>query len=112
MQHPSGPEHGSAPPERPGAHPPAAPVGAPRRVTPPAPDALVQAVAAARSRAWRGAERERFQEALCAYVDDLRASGLDAVQTILAVKRAASTVPPSLLDESVTWCIKRYYGAS
>jgi hypothetical protein len=70
---------------------------------------LAQAVAATRGGAWR--ETEQFHGALNAYVDALRSSGLDIVQTLLTVKGTLVPVPASLLEQSVKWRIERYYRA-
>ena len=80
-----------------------------RPAGPPPPPALLDALAAARASYW--AATGAFQEALCAYVGDLRTSGLGPVDALLAVKAALHDVPPSFLERSVTWCIQAYYRA-
>jgi hypothetical protein len=57
--------------------------------------------------AWR--ETESFRDLLCTYVDALREDGTDIVPTILAVKRALAGTPPTMLEQSVKWCIERYF---
>lgn len=80
---------------------------APRPTGPPPPPALLAAVAAGAGS--HGKPTDAFRDALCAYVGDLRASGLDAVDVVLVVKATLRDVAPSLLDRSVTWCIEAYY---
>ena len=70
----------------------------------------MDALAAARGAS--GKATDAFREALCAYVGDLRASGLGPVDALLAVKAALRDAPPSLLGQSVTWCIEAYYRAA
>lgn len=77
---------------------------------PPPPPALFAALAAARGTPWK--TTDAFQTALCAHVGELRASGLDPVDMLLAVKATLRDVPPSLLEQSVKWCIEAYYRAA
>jgi hypothetical protein len=82
------------------------PVSSP--AVPQVPEALTRAVQSmVRDHSWRATEV--FQEALCAYVSELRASGLDVVKTLLTVKNALGAVPAKLLEQSVKWCIEAYY---
>ncbi len=86
------------------------PVKPPRPTGPPPPPALREALAAVRGTPWQSTDA--FQAALCAYVGELRADGLDPVAMLLAVKAVLRGVPPSLLDQSVKWCIAAYYRAA
>ena len=70
----------------------------------------MDALAAVGGAPWNGTDA--FQEALCTYVGDLRASGLGPVDALLAVKAALRDIPPSLLERSVTWSIEAYYCAA
>jgi len=70
----------------------------------------VDALAAVGGTPWKATDA--FQAALCAYVGDLRASGLGPVDALLAVKAALRDVPPSLPERSVTWSIEAYYRAA
>jgi hypothetical protein len=70
----------------------------------------MDALAAVSGTPWEATDA--FREALCAYVGDLRASGLGPVDMLLAVKAALRDAPPSLLERSVTWCIEAYYRAA
>lgn len=82
----------------------------PPRPSGPPPPALLEALAAARGTPWKATDA--FPTALCASVGDLRADGLDPVDTLLAVKATLRDVPPSLLEQSVKWCIEAYYRAA
>lgn len=86
------------------------PPSPPRPTGPPPPPALLEALAAARGTPWQ--RTDAFHAALCAYVGELRADGLDPVDMLLAVKATLHGVPPSLLEQSVTWCIEAYYRAA
>ena len=79
---------------------------APDRI-PHVPQRLLDATALARGVPWTATEE--FRGALCEYVETLRGSGLDVVQTLLVVKRTLSHVSPSLLEQSAKWCIEHYY---
>ena len=81
-------------------------VPAPDRI-PQVPQRLLDATDRARGVPWTATEE--FRAALCEYVETLQRSGLDVVQTVLAVKRALSHVSPTLLEQSVKWCIEHYY---
>jgi len=70
----------------------------------------VDALAAVGGAPWNGTDA--FEAALCAYVGDLRASGLGPVDALLAVKAALRDVSPSLPERSVTWSIEAYYRAA
>ena len=74
---------------------------------PPVPQRLLDATTKAHGVPWTATEE--FRGALCEYVETLQRSGLDVVHTILAVKRALARVSPSLLEQSVKWCIEHYY---
>jgi hypothetical protein len=45
-------------------------------------------------------------------VGELRADGLGPVDMLLTVKAMLRDVPPSLLEQSVKWCIEAYYRAA
>lgn len=78
-----------------------------RPTGPPPPPALLDALAGGAGT--YGKPTDAFRDALCAYVGDLRASGLDSVDVVLVVKATLRDVAPSLLERSVTWCIEAYY---
>jgi hypothetical protein len=82
----------------------------PRPTGPPPSPALREALAAVRGTPWQSSDA--FQAALCAYVGELRADGLGPVDMLLAIKGTLHGVPPSLLEQSVRWCIEAYYRAA
>jgi hypothetical protein len=70
----------------------------------------MHALDAAHGVSWRATDE--FREALCGYVDELRAGGLGPVDMLLTVKRTLRDVSPALLERSVKWCIEAYYRAA
>lgn len=89
---------------------------APRPAPPPTPDALLRALARARSAT--ELEAADVLAEVCAYVRACRAAGLPPERVLVAVKAVAAESgltpqragePPGPLEWVVRWCIEEYY---
>jgi hypothetical protein len=74
---------------------------------PRAPQELIELIAAVNPM-WSAAEALRGS--LCSYVGALKANGVPPERMLTEVKRLLGpTLPSSLVEQAVKWCIEEYY---